>query len=91
MCCLSMTLKLKEMNQMNKMLYNIRSELNDIQSRNVTFEKCIKARLSNSIAQHKKDVNRICKYLKMRNSLKVLTQINKFNKKKMRKKNDSTK
>ena len=63
-------------------LYNIQVELNKIPARNVTLEKCIQRRLERSVDAHSQYVVRICEYLKIRDSAKVLRQIKEFNKKK---------
>ena len=63
-------------------LYNIQVELNKIPARDVTLEMCVKKRLERSIDVHSQHVKRICDYLKVRDSLKVLRQVKEFNKKK---------
>jgi len=69
-------------------LYNIESELKNIPSREITFESCIKTRLSQSIDVHSQHVKRICDYLKYRDSVKVLRTIKEYNKKKSKRKSD---
>ena len=63
-------------------LYNIKSELSNIQPRETTFVSCVKTRLSQSIDIHSQHVKRICDYLKYRDSVKVLRTIKEYNKKK---------
>lgn len=67
-----------------KVLYNIRSELEKIPDRATTFENCVRARLSNSVAQHTHHIDKICKYLSVRDSLKVLRQVKEYNRKKIK-------
>lgn len=63
-------------------LYNIKEELENIPSRSKTFEMCVKKRLESSIDAHSQYMKRICEYLKIRDSAKVLRTIKEFNKKK---------
>lgn len=69
-------------------LYNIRSELESIPSREITFENCVKEKLSKSIDIHSQYIKRICDYLKVRDSMKVLKYTKEFNKKRGRKTNN---
>ena len=66
-------------------LYNIKEELENIPTRSKTFEKCIRKRLESSIDAHSQYMKRICDYLRVRDSAKVLRTIKEFNKKKGKK------
>ena len=70
---------------MSKVLYNIRSELDRLETRDVTLERCVQKRLSKSVLVHALELDKICKYLNYRDPVKVLKQIDKFNKKKSKK------
>lgn len=69
---------------MKNKLYNIKSELENIPSREKTFESCIRNRLSRAVDAHSHYVKRICDYLSVRSSIKVLKYANKMSKKKKR-------
>lgn len=73
---------------MNKELYNIRCELEKIPDRATTFENCVRKALSESVAQHSHYIDRICDYLKVRDSMKVLRQVKIHNTRKARKQKD---